>query len=174
HGAVVGVLTDVTARRAHERERDRLLAETQEARAHAEAANRAKSDFLAVMSHELRTPLNAIGGYAELMELGIRGPVTEEQRHDLARIQRSQRSLLSLINDVLNFAKLESGSVQFAPQPVPVAEVLHAAAELLEPQVRGRGLRYAFELDGAPPLVHADPEKLQQVLLNLLTNALKF
>jgi hypothetical protein len=88
----------------------RARQEIEAARAEAEAANRAKGEFLAVMSHELRTPLNAIGGYAELMEMGIRGPVTAQQREDLARIQASQRHLLGLINEVLNYAKLETGA----------------------------------------------------------------
>src|SRR5206468_953938 len=84
----------------------------------------AESDFLAVMSHELRTPLNAIGGYAEILEMGIYGPVTEKQRDAIARIARSQQTLLSLINDVLNFAKLEAGEVQYAMQDVAVTGVI--------------------------------------------------
>jgi PAS domain S-box-containing protein len=88
------------------------------ARAGAEEANRAKSEFLAVMSHELRTPLNAIGGYAELLALGIRGPVTPEQRVDLERIQRSQRHLLGLINGVLNYAKMDAGTMHYREEDV--------------------------------------------------------
>jgi PAS domain S-box-containing protein len=113
--------SDVTAQVEARREIERLLGESEcaradaeAARAEAEAANRTKGEFLAVMSHELRTPLNAIGGYAELMEMGLRGPVTDEQLHDLGRIQRSQRHLLGLVNEVLNYAKLESGSVRYA------------------------------------------------------------
>jgi K+-sensing histidine kinase KdpD len=89
-----------------------------DARHAAEAANLAKTQFLAVMSHELRTPLNAIAGYAELMRMGIRGPITAEQQADLDRIKRSQRNLLSLINDVLNYAKLEAGHIEFDTQRV--------------------------------------------------------
>ena len=85
--------------------------EAELARAEAESANRAKSEFLANMSHELRTPLNAIAGYVELLDMEIRGPITPAQREDLARIKASQRVLLRLVNDVLNFAKLESGHV---------------------------------------------------------------
>jgi PAS domain S-box-containing protein len=143
------------------------------ARQAAEDANRAKSDFLASMSHELRTPLNAIGGYVELIQLGLRGPVTDTQQQDLERIQRSQRHLLSLVNDVLNFARLEAGAVRFQLEDVPVARALAEVDDYVAPQVRARGVRYSR--DSPPGLaVRADAEKLKQVLLNLLTNALKF
>jgi signal transduction histidine kinase len=144
------------------------------ARQAAEDANRAKSDFLASMSHELRTPLNAIGGYVELIQLGLRGPVTDTQQHDLERIQRSQRHLLSLVNDVLNFARLEAGAVRFQLEDLLVAGALAEVDDYVAPQVRARGVRYARD-DCHPGLaVRADAEKLKQVLLNLLTNALKF
>ena len=108
-----------------------------EARTVAESANRAKSEFLAVMSHELRTPLNAIGGYAELIELGIRGPVTAEQVADLERIQRSQRHLLGLINGVLNYARLETGNLRYEVSDVVVDELL-ATCEALVAHRRAR------------------------------------
>jgi PAS domain S-box-containing protein len=148
--------------------------EAEQARAEAEAANRAKSEFLAVMSHELRTPLNAIGGYAELLEMGIRGPVTPQQREDLARIQRSQRHLLGLINEVLNYAKLETGSVRYDPEPVPAREALVEAESLVAPQARARGL--TMQVRECPPglVARADREKLRQILVNLLSNAVKF
>jgi signal transduction histidine kinase len=144
------------------------------AMAEAEAANRSKSDFLAVMSHELRTPLNAIGGYAELMQLGIRGALTDEQRTDLARIQQSQKHLLGLINQVLNYARIETGLVQYDVTDVSVSDALAAAEALIEPQVRAKGLAYALGACGPGVTVRADREKLQQILLNLLTNAIKF
>src|SRR3954469_21453444 len=97
---------------------ERALQEAQEARSEAERANLAKSQFLAAMSHELRTPLNAIQGHVQLLEMGLRGPVTPEQTETLARVQRSQRVLQSLINDVLNFARLEAGRVEYEIQSV--------------------------------------------------------
>jgi hypothetical protein len=102
---------------------ERASEEAQRALAVAEQANRAKSDFLAVMSHELRTPLNAIGGYAELMELGIHGPVTAQQRDSLERIQRSQRMLLGLVNQVLSYARIETGNVRYELVDVALDEV---------------------------------------------------
>ena len=160
--------------RAHLVERKLLLERERSARHQAEEANHAKSEFLAMMSHELRTPLNAIGGYAQLMEMGLRGPITPEQREDLERIERSQRHLLGLINDVLNFAKLEAGRVQFFIVRIPMHEVLLGVEALVLPQLRAKGLRYRDAGGCEGIAVHADEEKARQVLINLLSNAIKF
>ena len=163
---------ELQATAAHLEER---TLEAEHARADAERANQAKTDFLATMSHELRTPLNAIAGYAELMDLGIHGPVTDPQREALSRIQRSQRHLLGLINDVLNFAKLEAGHVEFELADVPLSDVIDALEPLVAPQLRAKALRYRHDVCEDPGLVaRADEEKLRQILINLLSNAIKF
>jgi PAS domain S-box-containing protein len=155
-------------------ERARLYQAERAARDEAEQANRAKSQFLASMSHELRTPLNAIGGYVELIQLGLRGPVSDQQRTDLERIQRAQQHLLGLINDVLNFARLEAGKIALDLGDVPVSEVLDEVEALIEPQAADRGILYGRGATEDGVRVVADREKLEQVLLNLLSNAIKF
>ena len=182
HGS--DVTEQVLARRDVERllaESKQVLAETERARAdaeaargEAEAANRAKGEFLAVMSHELRTPLNAIGGYAELLEMGIRGAVTDQQRDDLRRIQASQRHLLGLINEVLNYAKLETGAVHYDIVDVRLREALAVAEALVAPQARAKGLTLTIANSPLSLTVRADEEKLRQIIINLLSNALKF
>jgi PAS domain S-box-containing protein len=159
-------------------ERARLFEAEQVARAEAERANRARAEFLANMSHELRTPLNAIGGYVQLVDLGVHGPVSDAQRGALARVQRAQQHLLGLINDVLNFAKLEAGRVDIDLRAVPMADVVRDVLPMIEPQIRTKGLELSVSLADESPdsPVHAwaDRDKLVQVLLNLLTNACKF
>lgn len=143
------------------------------ARAAAEEANRAKSAFLAVMSHELRTPLNAISGYVELLDIGIYGTVTDKQRDALDRINRSQRHLLRLINEVLNLARIESGRVDYTIVDVPVDSMIDDVRPMVEPQLAAKDL--AFDVRATQGLVvRADREKVQQILLNLLSNAIKF
>jgi signal transduction histidine kinase len=159
--------------RLYEAERTARIA-ADKARAEAEAANRAKSEFLANMSHELRTPLNAIGGYVELIDMGIRGPVTEEQREDLRRIRASQHVLLRLVEDVLDVAKLETGRVHLEMSSVRVHELLAGTEALVFPQILTKSLRYQYRPCDPQLTVSADRERVQQVILNLLTNAIKF
>jgi PAS domain S-box-containing protein len=160
------VLMEVIERRKFE---EALL----QARHAAEDANHAKSNFLAVMSHELRTPLNAIGGYVQLLTMGIHGPVTPQQEEALGRVERSQRHLLRLINDVLNLARIEAGRVEYVVRKVALSDIVTTTLPMVEPQIASKELN----LQTAVPAVlsaNADREKVQQILLNLLTNAVKF
>jgi len=145
----------------------------EQAQRDAVAANAAKSEFLAAMSHELRTPLNAIAGYLQLVAMGIHGPVNAAQRAALLRAQRSQEHLLSLINDVLSFAKLEAGRIEYYMEEVSLAAAAAAVEPMIEPQFAANSI--AFD-DRIPPqvIVYADRDKVQQILLNLLSNAVKF
>ena len=150
------------------------IEERKKAEQDAWAASQAKSEFLASMSHELRTPLNAIGGYAELLAMGIRGPLNAEQAQDIARIRRSQQHLLALINDVLNFAKVDAGQAEYRMTAVPVDETLRDTESMIAPQILAKGLHYSYKGGDKSASVLADPEKLQQIVLNLLGNAVKF
>ncbi|MDP9179127.1 MAG: ATP-binding protein [Gemmatimonadota bacterium] len=140
----------------------------------AETANRAKSAFLGAMSHELRTPLNAIGGYVELLEMGLRGPVTEDQRADLARMRTNQQYLLVLITEILNFVKVDSGRVAYDITDVNLCDALTRAFELIEPLIAQRGIIWDGLTCDASIVASADPEKVTQILVNLLSNAVKF
>ena len=152
----------------------RLRKLAEHAREEAERANRAKSDFLAVMSHELRTPLNAIGGYAQLIELGIHGPVTNAQREALTRIERNKEHLLLLINDVLSYAQLNAGKVRYALTDIPLKDALDNLDALLGPQIGLANIEFSKAVCDPALTVRADRDKLQQILLNLLSNAIKF
>jgi signal transduction histidine kinase len=155
-------------------ERANLVANERTLRAEAEQANMAKMQFLATMSHELRTPLNAIGGHVQLIELGILGPVTDRQADALRRVRRAESHLLGLINDVLNFAKIEAGHVTFDLEPTTIGELFEEMDSLIEPQVRAKGLTYSRPTNCNELRVVADLDKARQVLLNLLSNAVKF
>ncbi|MDQ3515474.1 MAG: ATP-binding protein [Gemmatimonadota bacterium] len=166
--------SDLASRAAVAIDNARLFKQAEDARAAAEEANTAKSEFLAMMSHELRTPLNAISGYAELLEMGVRGEMTEEQLADVHSIQRSQAHLLSIINDMLNFAKLEAGKVLFSYVEVALDPLLGGLEELIRPQLLERKLDYEYRSHDPRVTADLDGEKFQQVMLNLLSNAIKF
>ena len=148
--------------------------EAETARTEADAANRAKTEFLTVMSHELRTPLNAIAGYADLLRMGIRGPLTAEQLDDLERISRSERALLALVNDVLNYARMEAGQVHYAEDRVVIASVLGDLEALVAPQVQAKNLEFTLHNCNPELAARADADKVRQILVNLLSNAVKF
>ena len=172
HGKLLGfakVTRDLTERRIAQ---DRAIADARRV-AEAEAANRAKSEFLASMSHELRTPLNAIGGYTDLMLLGVVGSLDADQREYLDRIRRSQQHLLGIINDLLNFSRLEAGRVTYDMQPMSLGDAVRRVLPMIEPQANQRGLRIALE-PTRDEFAKADPAKVEQILLNLLSNAIKF
>ncbi|GAC1655168.1 MAG: hypothetical protein NVS4B3_19650 [Gemmatimonadaceae bacterium] len=150
------------------------IAEAGEARRMAEHANDAKTQFLRAMSHELRTPLNAVTGYAELMELGIHGPVTAEQTADLGKIRKASAYLLRLVNDVLTVARLEGATVAVNVTAVRLDLLLLEAEGLSSFQAKAKGITLRIPPRDRSLMVLADPERLQQILLNLLTNAIKF
>ena len=156
---------------------DELHAQAEELerqRSEAEAANRVKAEFLAAMSHELRTPLNAISGYAQLMQLGLSGPLTTEQSEQLARIQHSQQHLLGIINDILNFSRIEAGQLTYEITTIPLKDAIEVVTAMIMPQAQRKGLAlYSDECPG-DVRVRADRPKLEQILLNLFSNAVKF
>jgi len=167
-------LEEMTVELAEANHRLHALNEALEARtAEAEEANRAKTEFLTAMSHELRTPLNAIAGYADLLELGVHGPLTDAQHAALARIRYNERHLLALINDVLNFAKLGAGKLELRIAEVPVGELLDEAMAVMEPLVQAKGLACAVEPAEPWLRVRGDHDRIAQILLNLLSNAVK-
>jgi signal transduction histidine kinase len=155
-------------------ERDRARAEADAARRAAQDANEAKGRFLNVISHELRTPLGAIGGYAALLDEGIRGPLTDGQREYIQRIRHSQNHILRLVNELLDLAKIESGQFVLKVAPFSVQAVLESVHPMIEPQARASQLRLETQLDDPTLSLQADRERVEQIMLNLLSNAVKF
>jgi signal transduction histidine kinase len=150
--------------------------EAEAARHMAESANRAKMRFLSMMSHELRTPLNAIAAYAELLETGLRGPLTPEQLADVQRIHANERQLLSLVESVLDYAKIDAGRIEYLLEDVPLADVLIDVGATVAPLAKDRGV-ICLGCDGMPDdgtLLYADGNKLRQLLARLITNSIKF
>jgi PAS domain S-box-containing protein len=164
------VTRDLTERRAAE---NRAIADARRI-AEVEVANRTKSEFLAAMSHELRTPLNAIGGYTELIELEIGGPVTEQQQGYLSRIRDSQQHLLGIITDLLNYSRLEAGQLSYNLQSVSVRAVVETIVPLVETQAAARDITLGYDPCAPEIVMRADRTKVEQIVLNLLSNATKF
>jgi signal transduction histidine kinase len=137
-------------------------------------ANRLKSEFLASMSHELRTPLNAIMGYAALLADRIYGDVNDRQEEGLRRIHVSAQHLLALINDILDLAKIEAGKMPLHVAPVSIAPVIAEISQQIEPTVRRKKLKFTTDMPNDLPVMKNDETKIKQVLLNLVSNAVKF
>ena len=179
----IWIYSDITERRAAQQElldhRDHLeelvgqrTAAMVAALGQAESANRAKSTFLSNMSHELRTPLNAVIGFSRLMARA--GSLSDEQRRNLEIINRAGNHLLTLINDVLTLSKIDAGHLQLNEQDVNPRLLLNDVVDLLLPRAGQAGLALTLETQGLPPAVRVDAIKLRQVLLNLISNAIKF
>ena len=156
------------------RELELALAGEQVARKEAEAANRIKSELFARLSHEFRTPLHAVSGYLEILQQNIHGGLNAEQRRDVGRIHQAQEHLLTLVNMILDFAKLEGGPIELSMAEIPVEETLRGAEALVAPQFAKKGVSYTHRSGDASLTVFADREKVQQIVVNLLANAVKF
>lgn len=152
----------------------RLYREADALKLVAENANQSKSEFLGSMSHELRTPLNAIGGFTELIDLGIQGPVTEEQHEALARIKANQEHLLMLITEILNFVRVESGRMEYNNGELSMTQALTDVAAMLSGAVSEKGLILEGPRGDAKAVAWADPDRVRQILVNLVMNAVKY
>lgn len=156
------------------RELELALEGEQAARKDAETANRIKTELFARLSHEFRTPLHAVSGYLEILQQNIHGGLTKEQRRDVERIHQAQEHLMALVNMILDFAKLEAGPIELSMTEIPIEESLVGAEALVFPQFAKKRIAYTHR-PGDPTLtVFADREKVQQIIVNLLANAMKF
>jgi len=171
-GAYIGVGTALTLLHLSMKRSEMRNRQIEEARGAAEAANRAKSRFLAVMSHELRTPLNAIIGFSDLMRTGIYGPISERYRDN--DIHASAGSLLGLINDILDTAKIDSGKMELFEEPLDLEEQVTAALRIVAPRALSSNVHLQADISQSPPILYADRRGMRQILLNLLSNAIKF
>jgi signal transduction histidine kinase len=172
--ADVSLATEVAQRAAVAVDNARLYRQSELARRDAEAASRAKGQFLAVMSHELRTPLNAILGYSELVEIGVHGDVTDAQRDAMSRIRRSGQHLLSLVNNVLNLERAEMGGLETEFVPLLIAALFEDADALTRPQAEAKAITLSVDTPPQNIVAVGERDKAGQVLVNLLTNAVKF
>jgi PAS domain S-box-containing protein len=191
-GPICWLLRDTSVRRASEesmhalnrslnarvaqrtRELEVALEGEQSARKEAEAANRIKTELFARLSHEFRTPLHAVSGYLEILEQNIHGVLTADQRRDVERIHQAQEHLMTLVNMILDFAKLEGGPIELSMAEIPIEETLRGAEALVAPQFAKKSIAYTHHAGEPSMTVFADREKVQQILLNLLANAMRF
>ncbi|MEW5959883.1 MAG: PAS domain S-box protein, partial [Chloroflexota bacterium] len=169
-----GKLQGVFAAARDVTERKRFEQTLQEKNIELENASLAKDRFLASMSHELRTPLNAIIGFTGALLMGLAGPLTEEQGKQLQTIEGSAEHLLSLINDLLDLAKIESGKVELIFEPVHCQDVLEKVAATLRPLAETKGLTFQTKTPANDLVIHTDQRSLSQIILNLANNAIKF
>ena len=151
-----------------------VISEARKAWAIADAANRSNAEFLAVMSHELRTPLNSIGGYVDILGMELHGPLNESQKSDLDRIKRSQEHLLGIINDILNYTRLEATQLQFDIIDVPIKALIADFDAVVSPLARAKSVDYECESPPGNVYARVDPDKLRQIMINLVSNAVKF
>ena len=156
------------------RELELALEGEQAARKDAEAANRIKTQLFARLSHEFRTPLHAVSGYLEILQQNIHGGLTKEQRRDVERIHQAQEHLMALVNMILDFAKFESGPIELSMAEIPIEETLLGAEALVAPQLAKKTVTYTHRAGDSSLTVFADREKIQQIVVNLLANAMKF
>jgi signal transduction histidine kinase len=167
---------DLAIRCAIAIDNSRSMRAANDARAQAEEANLVKMRFLSSMSHELRTPLNAIAGYAEILELGLRGSLTDAQLADVRRIRANVLHLLGLVESVLSYAKINAGRIEFGCEILSLPDVLLEVQRIIDPLAEEKGItcRFAQSQEPAEVTLYADHEKLRQILVNLLGNAIKF
>ncbi|MGF1506523.1 MAG: sensor histidine kinase [Anaerolineae bacterium] len=155
-------------------ERQRHEIELKQAKEAAETANRAKSAFLAQMSHELRTPLNSIIGYAELLTQGMYGELSPKQQDRLNKVLRNGRHLLQIINDILDISKVEAGRMEIDTRPFLIEGVLNECMNAVRPLAEKKGIKLIRQIDSDLPALYADRGRILQILMNLVTNAVKF
>ena len=170
----IALALDVAARCTMALENARLCREADALRLVAELANKSKGEFLGNMSHELRTPLNAIAGFVELLDMGIQGPVTAEQRMALARVKNNQQHLLTLIAEMLHFVGIERGYMEYRNTPIPMTQALAEVATMLSVTVAQRGLVIVPPPPDAGAVVWGDADRVRQIIVNLVTNAVKY
>lgn len=168
---LVGVSRDVSAQRRAEQERERLLRSERVARDEAERQSRIKDEFLATLSHELRTPMNAILGWLSML---AKGEVVRDQRQVIAAVQRNATIQAKLIEDLLEMNKLTSGTVRLEVEPVDITVAVDGAVQALRPMADAKGVTFGVAAAAELPLIQADERRLQQILWNLLHNAVKF